>query len=473
MLSPEARHLVSRFTWGTTPRLVTQVRRAGASDWFERQLRPGRIDDPAGAQLDRWWPQLTMTPQQLWDRDQRGVQPGWELIRDYSSWLLTRRIRSERQVHEVMAAFWENHLHVPHSADAWPWRPSYGRTVRARALGRFDDMLVAAVTHPAMLAWLNGVQSTKTAPNENLGRELLELFTVGVGNFREADVKNAALVLTGWYVDLFRTWEPSYRSDRHHVGPVKVLGFSHPNGSADGREVTRAMLRYLARHPATARHLAHKLAVKFVSDDPPARLVRRLADVYRDHDTRIVPVLRTLVRSPEFREAAGSKLRDPVEDVVATYRALGVGFRPPGGGRVATEAIVWQTGSLGMQVGDWPRPDGAPLDNAPWATTLRALGSANLHYTVAHGWWPNAESGAVHRPARAWVPRLPVRFDTLVDHLSRVLLGRPASRGLVEAACVAMEMRAGDRVDADSPLLEWRMGRLLSTVLDSPAHFHR
>lgn len=473
VLAPEARHLVSRFTGGTTPRLVAQVRRAGAGAWYERQLVPHRIADPAGADLDTWWPQLRLSPGQLWQRHVDGTQEGWELMRDYSSWVLTRRMYSERQVLEVMVAFWENHLHIPHNADAWPYRPSYGRTIRAHALGRYDDMLVAAVTHPAMLAWLNAIQSTKTAPNENLARELLELFTVGLGSFGEQDVKDAALLLTGYHADVFRTWDVAYRADRHHVGPVRVLDFAHPNAAADGRPATEAMLRYLARHPATAHHLARKLAVKFVCDDPPPALVRRLAATYLANDTRIAPVLRTLVRSPEFARFPGAKLRDPVEDLVATYRALQIRFRRPTATLTATEAIVWQTGRLGLRVGDWPRPDGAPLDNAAWATTLRALGSAELHHVVGHGWWPDADVGAVHRPARAWVPWLPIRFDVLVDHVSRQLLGRPASAGMVDAACLALSLRPGEAVRAGHPLLEWRMGDLLTVVLDSPSHYHR
>ncbi|HWJ81409.1 MAG TPA: DUF1800 domain-containing protein [Nocardioides sp.] len=473
VLSQRARHVVSRFTFGTTPRLVDDVRRHGLDGWLDRQLRPDAIADDRAAALDDWWPQLWLGPQELWQRHTSGVQPSWELMRDYGSWLLTRRIRTRRQVFEVMVAFWENHLHIAHSSDAFTWRADYGRTLREHALGRYDDLLVAAVTHPAMLIWLDGANSVKTAPNENLGRELLELFTLGVGRYTEDDVKDAAKVLTGWRVDKWHTWALSYRSTDHYVGPVQVADFTHPNADPDGRAVTEALLRHLARHPATARTIARRLATKFVRDDPSEALVSRLAAVYLANDTAIVPVLRALLAAPEFAAAAGLKLRDPVEDLVATCRALGADFQQPGAGRAATEAIVWQTMDLGQLIGDWPRPDGMPLENRPWATTLRALASTTYHRLVAHGWWPSRDIGATYRPDDWWAPRLPIRYDALVDHVSRVILGRPATDALLDAACLALEVSREERIDADHAVVTWRMGDVLTTVLDTPAHYHR
>jgi hypothetical protein len=287
-------------------------------------------------------------------------------------------------------------------------------------------------------------------------------------------VKDAARVLTGWRVDTFRTWARSYRSEDHATGRVRVAGFTHPNADPDGRPVVEALLRHLARHPATARRLAPRIAVKFVRDDPPEALVRRLAQVYLDNDTRIAPVLRALVASPEFAAAEGAKLRDPVEDVVATYRAVGAWFRRPAPDLDATEAIVWQTTRLGLQIGSWPRPDGAPLENAPWATSLRALASVELHRTLAHGWWPNAEGGATYPDRASWVPSYPIRFRRLVDHVSRRLLGRRASTAVLDAACLALGYRPEERITGpDHELVRWRMGTLLTAVLDTPAHYHR
>jgi len=311
LLTPSQRHLVTRFGYGVDAALARDVVRAGgAQEWFERQLtRPGSFPDSSADAVRRWWPDLDRKPADLWQRQVQEVRGGWEVMADYGRWLMVRRITTRRQVHEKMTEFWEAFLHVPVSGDAqFTWRADYGNTIRRHALGRFDRMLVAAVTHPAMLIHLSAATSTKRAPNENLGRELLELFTLGAGNFTEDDVKASARILTGWSVDLWKSWRATYEPEDHATGPVKVRDFSHPNKAADGRKVTRLYLEHLAHHPLTARRVAHRLATKFVREDPPQSLVRRLARTYLKHDTRIVPVLRELVarRSSGHRQAPSS-----------------------------------------------------------------------------------------------------------------------------------------------------------------------
>ncbi len=135
-----------------------------------------------------------------------------------------------------MTEFWEGMLHVPVSGDAhFTWRVDYGDTIRRHALGRFDQMLVETTTHPAMLIFLSAATSTKRAPNENLGRELLELHTLGAGNYSEDDVKASSRILTGWHVDLWKTWAASYVEEDHWTGTVQVRGFRDRNRKADGR----------------------------------------------------------------------------------------------------------------------------------------------------------------------------------------------------------------------------------------------
>lgn len=474
ILNPVDRHLVSRFTFGCTPALTRDVRRLGRTAWFEQQLRPWQVADAEAAAVRGWWPDLDRAPQELWQRQISGVREGWEVAADYAGWVLTRRIQSRRQVFEVMTSFWENHFHIPYNSDAWVWRMDYGNVIRRHALGRFSDLLVETITHPAMLIWLDNVRSTKSAPNENLGRELLELFTLGVGNYGESDVKNAARILTGWRVDMWDTWEPYYDEAAHYVGRVQVGDFRHDNADPDGQAVTIALLRHLARQPATAEHVARRLATKFVRDVPPAALVGRLAATYLEHDTAIKPVLRALVASREFAASAGQKLRDPEEDVVATYRALGAELERPLDDDAATRSILWQTGILGSRIGSWPRPDGPPLTGAPWATTLRALASADVHRTVAHQWWPAEENQISYPSLRSWVPRYPIRLDALVEQVCRRLLGRPATPALVAAACLAVELPATEVIrDKEHPLVQWEMGTLLTALLDSPEHYFR
>ena len=126
----------------------------------------------------------------------------------------------------MMTEFWENHLNVPVNGDAqFTYRASYGDHIREHALGRFSDLLVGAITHPAMLIYLDQATSTKRHPNENLGRELLECHTVGRGSYTEDHVKASARILTGYTVDMWETWQALYNPEEHWRGTVKVMGF--------------------------------------------------------------------------------------------------------------------------------------------------------------------------------------------------------------------------------------------------------
>jgi hypothetical protein len=181
------------------------------------------------------------------------------------------------------------------------------------------------------------------------------------------------------------------------------------------------------------------------------------------------------VRSATFRESVGAKVRDPGEDLVATYRALRLRpTLPPAGKageRYAANAMLWQVSSLGTKPFDWPRPDGQPLDNDSWATPSRMLASMSLHMDLSGGWWPN--EGVTYRKPAAWVPRFPIRFDVLVDHLSQVLLHRRSTAALLEACCLAVDVQPGERITRDHGLVRWNMVRLLTTFLDSPAFLTR
>jgi hypothetical protein len=214
LLGVQARHLVGRFSYGVTPRLAADVRKAGgARAWFEAQLDPASIPDDAADALRGWWSGLSRDCTELWHRQRDDIEGGWEVMFDYQRWVLLRRIRSRRQVLEMLTELWENHFNVPVNGDAQCfWRTDFGDTIRAGALGRFDDLLHAAITHPAMLINLDNVSSTAAHPNENLGRELLELHTVGRGSYDESDVKESARILTGWSADMWDTFKSTCRS---------------------------------------------------------------------------------------------------------------------------------------------------------------------------------------------------------------------------------------------------------------------
>ncbi|GAA0979798.1 hypothetical protein ENKNEFLB_02262 [Nocardioides aquaticus] len=476
LLTPGDRHLVGRFSYGLSPALGAEVRKAGgAAAWFERQLEPDRVADPAGDDVDTWWPSLRRGPKELWTRNVEEVEGGWEVMQSLQRHALARRTVSRRQVHEVMTEFWQHLLNVPvHSDGSFTHRASYDRAVRQHALGSFADLLHATTTHPAMGIFLSNAVSTRKHPNENLGRELLELHTVGRGAYTEDDVKASARILTGWRVDLWRTWEATYSLEDHWTGPVQVIGFTDDNAprtEAEGRALTRRYTDYLARHPSTAERVARRLAVKFVGDAPSEALVAMLARTYLRADTAVRPVLRALVASDEFRAARGSKVRDPAEDVVATYRALGVRIARPTQGDSAVNAMLWQAANLGAEPYAWPTPDGQPVDNRSWASPSRMLASLDLHYSMSGAWWPSKD--VTYRTDRQWLPRRSLRFDLLVDHLSQQLLGRRSTSALLRACCESVDVTPATVMDAEHGVVKWNMHRVLATVLDSPAHLTR
>jgi uncharacterized protein (DUF1800 family) len=440
-------------------------------------VKPNSVKDRKAGRLQAWWPSLKRGPKELWQRQITGVEGGWEVMNDYARWSMMRRMVSKRQVFEVMAEFWENHLHVPALGDAqFTHRVDYGRKVREHALGRFDQMLLATATHPAMLIYLDAAESTKEHPNENLGRELLELHTVGEGHYNERDVKGSARILTGWSVDLWDTWRPEYHEDDHYLGTVKVKGFKDKNRKANGKALTAAYLRYLAHHPDTAKHLSTKLCQKFIGDQASKALVRKLAKVYLDNDTAIVPVLRALVDSDQFRHSVDDKVRDPAEDLVATYRALRIDVRPPPDDEdtynsSAIAAMIWQVGGIGLVPFSWATPDGQPVDNESWSSPGRLMGSMDVHWQLAHGHYP--DEAVRYKAPMKWMPAPAVRFDELVDHLSQQLLHRHSDGRLLKACSKAVDVRPKDYIIEDHELIEWKFGRLLATILDSPAHYSR
>ena len=174
---------------------------------------------------------------------------------------LVRAAWSKRQLLETMVDFWSNHLNVTNPSDrVWATRHDYDRTVIRRfALGKFSDMLVASATHPAMMTYLNNAESTKYLPNENYGRELLELHSVGVdAGYSEEEMFNSALTMTGFGID-WDTYQFAYTPDDHYTGSVKVLGWSSKNADANGYQTGLEYVRYLAHHPATAKRIATKL----------------------------------------------------------------------------------------------------------------------------------------------------------------------------------------------------------------------
>ena len=472
-LLPEGeRHLVSRFSHAVTPALAQQVRDAGgARTWFDSQLATAY--DGSADNLADWWPHLHLRPTAVWQLQTSGTRFGYRVMYDYGRRLLVRRLVSPRPVLEVMTEFWENYLNVPVNGDSqFTWRARYGDVIRSHALGRFDELLQEAIVHPAMMIYLDAANSTADHPSENLARELLELHTVGVGAFKERDVKAAARVLTGYRVADRGDWTASYDRTSHATGKVRVLGFKDRNKKRDGRRVTRKLLRYLAHHPRTAQRVAHRLAVTFVSDDPSPALVAHLAQAYLAHDTAVKPVLQALVDSPEFAAAAGRKVRDPSQDVVATFAVLGTQLSRPGQDDTsAASLIVHMAETVGLAPMAWPLPDGSPQLSGPWTSPARMMASFDMHWKMANRSQPSLN--IVYRQPADWLPAASISLRDLVDHLARTLHHRPSTPTLLQACCEAVELDPGEIITPSHPLVAFHMPRLLVVFLDHPHHLTR
>jgi uncharacterized protein (DUF1800 family) len=473
-LSANERHLVQRMTYGFSPALAKDIAKAGgAKAWWASQLSPKSVSDPVGDQVADWFPDLWYKPKDLWDRAQNDVKPPWELMPDFARWTMMRRMYSTRQVHEVMVDFWSNLLHVPIGDEgAWPYRIAYDKVIRKHALGRFDDMLVKCTTHPCMGLYLDNAISTKDAPNENLGRELLELHSVGVGaGYAEADVLNAANMLTGHRVDLYYPeFRELYIPDDHYTGKIKVMGFTHPNTDPDGRKATRAMIRYLARHPATAKRLALRLCQKFVSDDPSADILRTVERAFTRSKTNIRKTIQAMVDHPDFKASAGAKVRMPLDDLIASTRALRIKATAPASNDSFANSIYWVATELGQPPYTWTTPDGFPEDNTSWASPGRALDSFEVHRGLGARWYPTEQ---VEFPdINSFVPKLPTTYDKVIKHASKKVLGEKASKRLRQAVSLRSGIALDDSVD-QSVMTEDRTKQLLVSLLDSPQHMMR
>jgi hypothetical protein len=464
-------HLLRRATFGPSEASVKRIRAIGVNAWLEEQLDPDSVGDAFCEDLiARRIPRVGWGLTRAWNDLEAG---SWDIMFDLGVATIARACWSNRQLFEVMVDFWSNHLNVTNPFDGGWWnRQDYDNNViRRHALGRFEDMLQASATHPAMMLYLNNAESTKYSPNENYGRELLELHTVGVnGGYDETDMRNSALVMTGFGIN-WETGKFEYHGYYHHTGPVQVMGWSsnNPTGSG-GYEVGLDYVRWLARRPATAEHLAWKLCRRFVADDPPQGLVDTLAEIYLDNGTAIVPVLRKLFRSAAFKGAVGEKVRRPFEDVAATIRTVGI--RPDAHGRDGLNGLYWFTDELGHLPLNWSQPDGYPDTAEEWSSAGGTLGRWNAHVSLAAGGWPSE----LVRPSlkKRFVPKpLPDTYGELLGHMARRLVHRPLPPDHRDAVLGFFGKTAGSRLRSGDEAIGWRLPYLVALILDSPSHLIR
>ena len=273
---------------------------------------------------------------------------------------------------ERLAMFWSNHFCVQARGPVRGMAGAYEReTIRPHVLGRFVDMLKAVEQHPAMLMYLNNEQSIgpnspagqqqKKGLNENLARETLELHTLGVdGGYTQSDVTNYARIITGWTVAGLNIPGATpgkffYGPNRHEPGDWAVLGKTYSNR---GMQTGLDCLEDFARHPATARHVATKLARHFVDDQPPPTLIAKLEKSFRETDGNLAEVSRTLVTADEAWTPQPKKLLPPIDLVVALSRSLP---HKTGAGEMLRLA-----NQLGQPLWQPNSPKGFPDDDNGW-----------------------------------------------------------------------------------------------------------
>jgi len=400
-------HLLDRFAFGPRPGDVARLDSEGVERWFARQLAPSTVPDPnLEAALAPYRSALAPPPEILESFARNGATDDMldaeesarrvplqkrvdaqRLVQTLMLAELTRHVVSERQIQEVMVDFWTNHFNV--FARKGPVVVVAGdyieRAIRPHALGRFEDLLLASARHPAMLLYLDNAQSVaprtgnprqrRRGLNENYARELLELHTLGVdGGYTQQDVLEVARILTGWGVrrqagDL----DFVFRIRRHDAGDKVVLG---QRFSADGEQEGRRLLAMLARHPATARHVATKLCERFVSDAPSASCISRVTRAYRESGGQIPALLRAIVDGPEFWQSRANKLKSALEFVASALRALD--------GRPNGELGLARTlRELGQPLLLEPVPVGYPEAAEDWASSGPLLGRMNFALALA------------------------------------------------------------------------------------------
>jgi uncharacterized protein (DUF1800 family) len=332
---------------------------------------------------------------------------------------LLRAIYSERQLEEVMTDFWFNHFNVyaNKGADRLLLTSYEQDVIRPRALGKFEDLLVATAKSPAMLFYLDnwlsvgpesaqalGVPARAAGPygpwgrrypprvprpnakrkqnsglNENYGRELLELHTLSVnGGYSQRDVTEVAKVFTGWTIEKpFEGGSFRYDPRRHEPGPKFVLGHRiKPKGEEEGREV----LHRLATSPQTAHFISQKLAQRFVSDDPPAELVDRMAKSFLKKKGDIREVLSTLFHSPEFwdEQTHRAKVKTPLEFVASAVRATGADVED-------ALPLTRQLNNMGMPLYGAQPPTGYSMKAETWVSSSALLNRMNFAVALTSG----------------------------------------------------------------------------------------
>jgi uncharacterized protein (DUF1800 family) len=505
--------VMNRMGFGPRPGDREAFEALGASDqtrleaYIEQQLHPESLDDSdCDARLAAGsFGTLEKTREELWADHHVGppggpqpagedrLLPFWETERA----TFLRATYSRRQLAAVLADFWHNHFNV-YGADFWsaPLWVHYDRDIiRPNLLGNFRKMLEDVGTSFPMMLYLDGYGNTVSGPNENYARELFELHGLGAENYLgvgrqdevpldsqdrpvgyvDDDVYESTRAFTGWGID-FSTGQFAYFAERHDRFQKHVLGrFLRADQAAlrDGRDVLDAV----AYHSGTARHISRKLCRRLIADDPPQRIVDEAAAVFlaeRESPDQIRHVVRTILRSHEFRTTWGQKIKRPFEFFVSCFRAVDADLsfalyhRP-------SDYFMSLFAQAGQPLFQWPSPDGYADVREKWTGSNAMVGCWRMANWIngVKTWWD--QDYQPFDPFAAIPPEVRSARE-IADFWIERILGRPMS---VAARREIVEFMARGR-DPETPLQGFEDGEVrervwgtIALIMTSPENFQR
>src|SRR5437868_3917835 len=301
-------HLLRRAGFGATEAELAQYASLGFDGALDKLLNPEQVDDSATDQL--------LDPLATDLGDPKKIEPA-------RFWWLNRMLYTRRPLQEKMTLFWHDHFATANSKVANSvLMLQQIQLFRDYGLGNFEVLLQKVTRDPAMLIWLDNRQNRKGAPNENYAREVQELFTVGIGNYSEQDIHEAARAFTGHTLD--KTLNYTFNKGQHDTGDKTFQG---QTGNFDADDI----LGILVRNPATARFITTKLFTFFVYDNPDSSTIDRLASTFVNTNSDMRSVLRDLFSGPEFLSprAFHAQVKQPVDLVVGTLKSLNVQYVGP------------------------------------------------------------------------------------------------------------------------------------------------
>lgn len=352
--------LLARATFGYTPAEARRVRELGHDAWLDEQLRPESIDDSAlESKLARWpWLQSGFH----YTVETTDFDP--EVMRsEFKGIGILCAAESKRQLFERAVDYWSNHFSVYIGALARVFEDD--STWRAHVFGRFEDLLIAVVRSTTMIFYLDNQSNVAGVANENLAREILELFTLGAhGPYGENDVREFARALTGWTYDDEKD-SPNYGGYKfdesmHDRGPKEILGMSFPAGGGDQDVVD--VLRHLAARPETVDFVVRRMARWFLGEDVPASVIDEAKGAWSDSAGELREVMRALFSQESIAAVAATgrtRFRRPMEWLVAVYRGTGATFPDPAQAHRFAQR-------LGQAPHEWYAPDGYPDNRGSW-----------------------------------------------------------------------------------------------------------